>query len=97
MADQKKRFQTYLYVEREADIIQFLNGLRKTDKRMVFVSAIRMYMMNTGHYLRNATNVLGSEPLISIMDKEIPLKEIEGTDAEIEALETLSSIVNQET
>ena len=66
MTDKKTRFQTYLYAGTESDVIDFFKYLRKHDKRMVFISAMRMYMNVTGHYLKR-------HPIDSIMHSAIPI------------------------
>lgn len=53
MAEKRTRFQTYLYDDTDGDIIDFWESLRRTDKRMVLCSAIRMYMNHTGYYQRS--------------------------------------------
>lgn len=55
MADDRTRFQTYLYKDSDADIIEFWENLRRTDKRMVLCAALRMFMTQTGYYQRNNT------------------------------------------
>ncbi|QTA83827.1 Uncharacterized protein dnl_62450 [Desulfonema limicola] len=97
MEDTKKRFQTYLYVKTESDIIDFFNGLRKNDKRMVFISAMRMYMAGTGHYLRNNSADSIRKPAIPIIrDKGDHPGKVFSNDKEIEVLEGLSRLADGE-
>ncbi len=63
----KVRFQYVLSTEKEADVIRFINNLRKSEKNVIFVHAMRIYMRFLGfnESAKNDPLVVSSEPVES--------------------------------
>lgn len=97
MKGQKKtRFQTYMYDESESDIIDFINSFREDDIRMIFISAMRLYMTFSGHYFRSNlkdANIKSDIPMAGNgVDK--PGSD-QDNEEEIEVMERLSRLADE--
>ena len=103
--DKVASLQFKLDTQYETDVIEFLSGMRKTDKHGVVVQALRMMMQKSGFYekqlIREKYGSHHTVPLqaVKTADRDNAQGPVKGTrektkDAEILDMQEMTSIAN---